>query len=102
MQKQRHKGRLSVCGHQGVDLILYGLDPGAQLVLKSHLHDFFLCVPIQAAAELFFQLQGKLFPAFSQVFAQMLNVHGLPPVLVAGHGRYDLCGNRAGHLETLG
>ena len=93
---------MSICSHQGIDLILDGLNAGAQLVLKTQLHDFLLCPLIQGTAELLLQLETELLPALAQIFPKVLNVHGLAAVLIAGHGRDDLGGDGTGHLEALG
>ncbi len=102
VQEQGHERRLSICSHQGIDLVLDGLHAGAQLILQAQLHDFLLCRLLQGAAEFLVQLGAELHPALVQVFPQVLDVHGLPAVLVAGHRRDDLGGDGAGHLEALG
>ena len=102
MQEQGHERRLSVGRHQGVDLVLDGLDARAQLVLEAQLHDALLVRGVQPVAELLVQLGGKLVLALAQVFPQVLDVHGLAAILVAGHRRDNLSGDGAGHLEALG
>ena len=82
--------------------VLDGLDAGAQLVLEAQLHNPLLVRGVQPVPELLVQLGGELVLALAQIFPQVLDVHGLSAVLVAGHRRDDLGGDGAGHLEALG
>ena len=43
----------------------------------------------------------ELLPALAQIFSEMLDVHGLPAVLVAGDCCDDLCRHGTGDLKAL-
>ena len=102
MQEKCDKRRLSVGGHQSIDLILDGLHTGFQFVMQAHLHDLVLGCLIQSIPEFFLQLFCKFFLTLTQIFPQMLDIDALAAVLVAGHCRNDLGGHGTCHLKALG
>ena len=100
VHEQGHEGGLSVGGHEGVDLVLDGLNTRLQLVLQPLIHN---------GSNLFLGQAGdlpglflKLVPALGQVLAQGGDVDGLPAVLVGADGSDDLGHDGAGDLEALG
>ena len=102
MQEQGHKRRLAVSGHQGIDLVLDGLDAGLQFFPQPFVHNcvkyFRICLFTQGLLGPF----HKLFPAAAQIFAQMPHVHGLTAVLTGSYGSDNLGHHVAGYLKALG
>ena len=70
--------------------------------MQTHLYDLILGCLIQGISELVLQLFCKFFPALTQVFSQMLDIHTLAAILIAGYGCDDLGGHSTCHLEALG
>ena len=70
--------------------------------MQTHLYDLILGCLIQGISELVLQLFCKFFPALTQIFSQMLDIHTLTAILIAGYGCDDLGGHGTCHLETLG
>ena len=102
IQEQRHKRRLTVGGHQGVDLILDSLDPGLQFFPQPFVHHGFQNFRVHIFAQ---GLNGpfhKFIPAPAQVFAQMTHIHRLAAVLAGSYGSDDLGHHVAGNLEASG
>ena len=85
IQKQGHKRRLSVCGHQGIDLILNGLYAGAQFIMKPVIDKLFHQISRNPVFILFRIMLFILFPADSQIFAQMPDIHRLSAILTGCH-----------------
>ena len=102
VEEQGDEGGLAIGGHQGVDLVLDGLDAGLQFVPDPVIHQPFQGGLVHLTGALVEDVLAELLPAAAQVFAQMAHVHALTAVLVGGHAGDDLCGNGAGHLKTLG
>ena len=102
VEEQRHKGGLTVGGHQGVDLILEGLDPIFQLTAHLVVHQPVHGGLVHLAGALIGHVGLEFLPAFPQIFAQVAQVHALAAVLVGGHAGDDLSDHCAGHLEALG
>ena len=69
MQEQCHERRLSVGGHQSIDLVLDGLYTGFQFIMQTHLHDLVLGCLIQSIPEFVLQLFCKFFLALTQIFS---------------------------------
>ena len=101
VKEQGYKWRLSVCGHQRIDLILNGLHAGTQFVLGAFLCQFFYHFRRKLTVTGFCNMGFKLLIASAKVFAQVANIHRLSTVLAAGNSGNDLCQNGAGNLEAL-
>ena len=102
VQEQGDEGGLAVGGHEGVDLVLDGLDTAFQLVPQPVGHQPLHGGLVHLAGTLIGDVGLELLPAFPQVLAQVAQVHALSPVLVGGHAGDDLGHDGAGHLEALG
>ncbi len=102
VQEQGHERRLSVGGHQGIDLVLDGLDPAGQFILHPAVQDGFHFIFRQLAMSGFDQALAEFFPAPAQVFAQVGYIHGLAAILGRSHGSDDLGHDGTSHLEALG
>ena len=102
VEEQGDEGGLAVGGHQGVDLVLDGLDAGLQLVPDPVIHQTVKGGTVHLASTLVGDVLAELLPAAAQVFAQVAHVHTLAAVLVGGHAGDDLSGDGAGHLEAFG
>ena len=102
VQEQGDEGGLAVGGHQGVDLVLDGLNAALQLVLQPVGHQSLDGGVVHLTGALIGDVLSELLLAAAQVLAQVAHIHGLPAVLVGGHTGDDLGGDGAGHLEALG
>ena len=102
VEEEGDEGGLAVGGHEGVDLVLDGLDAvgqlGAQTLVHQLVQQFLVHLPAGGLQNL--ALEFLLAPP--QVLAQVADVHALAAVLVGGHAGDDLGGDGAGHLEALG
>ena len=102
VEEEGDEGGLPVGGHQGVDLVLEGLDPIFQLAPELVHHQALHGVLVHLAGALIGDVGLELLPALAQILAQVAQVHALAAVLVGGHAGDDLGGDGAGHLEGLG
>ena len=98
VQKQGNKRRLTIGGHQGIDLILNGLYATLQLVAQALICQTLQSFVINVASGGFLDALFKLFVALTQIFAKMTDINRLTAVLAGSNGCNNLCHNGAGNL----
>ena len=101
IQKQGNKRRLTIGGHQGINLILNSLYAALQLVAQAlvcqTLQSFLINVAFSGLHNTLFEL----FVALTQIFAQMTDINRLTAVLARSNRSNNLCHNGAGNLKAL-
>ena len=102
VQKQGNKRRLTIGGHQGIDLILNGLYATLELVAQALVCQTLQSFVINVASGGFLDALFKLFVALTQIFAKMTDINRLTAVLAGSNRGNNLCHNGAGNLEALG
>ena len=85
IQKQGNKRRLTISGHQGIDLILNGLYAALQLVAQALICQTLQSFVINVASGGFLDALFKLFVALTQIFAQMTDINRLTAVLAGSY-----------------
>ena len=101
IQKQGNKRRLTIGGHQGINLILNGLYAALQLVAQALICQTLQSFVINVASGGFLDALFKLFIALTQIFAQMTDINRLTAVLAGSNRGNNLCHNGAGNLEAF-
>ena len=101
IQKQGNKRRLTIGGHQGINLILNGLYATLQLIAQALICQTLQSFVINVASGGFLDALFKLFVALAQIFAQMTDIYRLTAVLAGSNRCNNLCHNGAGNLEAF-
>ena len=102
MEEQGNERRLTIGGHQSVDLVLNGLYTTLQFCTQTFLYQAFQGFFVNFAMGRFQNITFEFIVATAQVFTQVADVYGLTAVLAGSYGRNDLGHNGAGNLEALG
>ena len=102
MQEQSYERRLTVGGHQCIDLVLNGLHTTLQFCAQTFLYQAFQSFFVNLATRSFQNITFEFVIATAQVFAQVADIYRLTAILGRSNGSDDLGHNGAGNLEAFG